>query len=155
MKWRRIIRCWKTCTAYVPTYSPMNAAVAHDNVCGAQTSAELRGHSEQAHSRSPAGGVLTGSSAAATDKTLHQTVQLVQSVKGTHQLGRNTRRGVSAGSNRWGKNTAKVFMSKVVHKKSRSADWEVLVLRCQVDSDCASNVVFIDTHWENMFTSAS
>lgn len=39
-----------------------------------------------------------------------------------------------------GKNTAKVFMSKVVHKKGRSADWEVLVLLCQVDSDCASDV---------------
>lgn len=58
-------------------YSPMNAAVAHDNVCGTETSAELRGHGEQAHSRSPAGGVLAGSGAATADKTLHQTVQLL------------------------------------------------------------------------------
>lgn len=66
----------------------MNAAVAHDDVCGPQTRAELRGHSEQTHSRSPTGSVLTGSSAATTDKTLHQTVELLQSIKGTHQLGR-------------------------------------------------------------------
>lgn len=80
----------------------MNAAVAHDNVCGAQTGAELRGNREQPHSRGPAGGVLTGSSTTTTDKALHQTVQLLQSVKGTHQLGRNTRREVSAGTNEWG-----------------------------------------------------
>lgn len=98
----------------------MNTAVAHDNVCGAQTSAELRGHSEQAHSRSPAGGVLTGSSAAATDKTLHQTVQLVQSVKGTHQLGRNTRRGVSAGSNRWGEKHC-----QSVYEQSSTVDLQI------------------------------
>lgn len=54
-----------------PSHSPVNSAVTHHNVCGTQTSAELRGHREQAHSRSPAGGVLTGGGAATADKTLH------------------------------------------------------------------------------------
>lgn len=110
---------------HTPTHSPMNATVAHDNVCGAETGAELRGHSEQSHSRGPAGGVLTGSGAAATDKALHQTVQLLEGVQGTHHLGRDARRGISAGSRGWGENNARVFMSKGVHKKSRSADWKV------------------------------
>lgn len=96
MNWRRIVQCWKTRTAWVPAHSPVNAAVAHDDVCGSQARAELRGHREQPHSRSPAGGVLTGSSAATTDKTLYQTVQLLQSIEGTHQLGGNRGRGVSA-----------------------------------------------------------
>ncbi len=88
----------RTCAAYVPARSPMNAAVAHDNVCGSQARAELRGHSEQPHSRSPAGGVLTGSGAATADKTLHQTVQLLQSIEWTHQLCRNRPREVTADS---------------------------------------------------------
>lgn len=103
---------------HTPTHSPVNATVAHDNVCGAETGAELRGHSEQSHSRSPAGGVLTGSGAAATDKTLHQTVQLLEGVQGTHHLGRDARRGISAGSRGWGENNARAFMSEGVHKKS-------------------------------------
>lgn len=35
--WRWFIQYWKTCTVYVPTHSPVNAAVAHDDVCGSQT----------------------------------------------------------------------------------------------------------------------
>lgn len=78
----------------VQYHLPMNAAVAHDNVRGSQARAELRGHSEQPDSRSSAGGVLTGSGAATADKTLHQTVKLLQSIQGTHQLGRNRMRWV-------------------------------------------------------------
>lgn len=63
-------------------HSPMNAAVAHDDVRGPQTRAELRSHSEQPDSRGPAGGVLTGGGAAAADEPLHQTVELLQSVQG-------------------------------------------------------------------------
>lgn len=80
---------------YELTHSPMDAAVAHDNMCGSQTSAELGGHGEQADSRSSAGRILTGGSAAAADETLHQAVQLLHSIKGTHQLGGNKVRGVS------------------------------------------------------------
>lgn len=61
-------------------YSPMNPAVAHDNVWGPQTRAELRGHREQAYSWGPAGRVLTGSGATAGNETLHQTVELLQSI---------------------------------------------------------------------------
>lgn len=115
--------------AHTHTHSPMNAAVAHDDVRGSQTRAELRGHSEQPHSWSPAGCVLTGGSAATTDKTLHQTVELLQSVQGTHQLGRHRRRGFVQNPTRGRKKTtSKLFMSKAVHKKSRSAECEVLVL---------------------------
>lgn len=66
----------------------MNAAVAHHDVRGPQTGAELRCHREQPDSRSAAGGVLTGSGAATADKTLHEAVELLQGVEGTHQLGR-------------------------------------------------------------------
>lgn len=53
------------------THSPVYAAVAHHDVRGPQTGAELRRHREQADSRSAAGGVLTGSGAATADKTPH------------------------------------------------------------------------------------
>lgn len=66
----------------------MNATVAHHDVRGPQTGTELRRHREQPNARSAAGGVLTGSGAATADKTLHQTVELLQRVEGTHQLGR-------------------------------------------------------------------
>lgn len=90
------------------THSPVNAAVAHDDVCGSQARAELGGHGEQSHSGGPAGGVLTGSGAPAADKTLHQTVELLQSVKGAHQLVADNGGGeVSAGSD--------TFMSTVLH----------------------------------------
>lgn len=76
----------------------MNATVAHHDVRGPQTGAELGRHREQPDSRSAAGGVLTGSGAAAADEALHQTVELLQRVEGTHQLGRgrsaNSRVGV-------------------------------------------------------------
>lgn len=73
----------------------MNATVAHDDVCGPQTRAELRSHGEQPDSGGPAGGVLTGGGAATADEPLHQTVELLQSVQGPNQLdtsrGRNIR----------------------------------------------------------------
>lgn len=71
-----------------PTCSPVNAAVAHHDVRGPQTGAELRRHREQPDSRGAAGGVLTGGGAAAADKTLHQAVELLQRVEGPHQLDR-------------------------------------------------------------------
>lgn len=75
----------------------MNAAVAHDNVRGAQTGAELGGHGEQPDSRSPAGCVLTGGGAAATDEALHQTVELLQSIEGAHQLRERHRKRIRRG----------------------------------------------------------
>lgn len=71
----------------------MNAAVAHDDVRGAQAGAQLRGHREQAHPGGPAGRVLAGGGAAAADEALHQAVELVQGVQGTHQLRRKKKAG--------------------------------------------------------------
>ena len=81
----------------MPTHSPVNAAVAHDDVRGSETGAELGGHGEQPHSGGPAGGVLTGGGAATADKTLHQAVELLQSIEGTHQLGGDRGTEVRAG----------------------------------------------------------
>lgn len=73
---------------FFPTHSPVNAAVAHHDVRGPQTGAELRRHREQPDAGSAAGGVLTGSGAATADETLHQAVELLQGVERAHQLGR-------------------------------------------------------------------
>lgn len=74
-----LLQCHTQCTA-------VNSTVAHDDVCGSQTWAKLRGHSEQTHSRSPAGGVLTDCSAPAANETLHQTIQFLHCIQRTHEL---------------------------------------------------------------------
>lgn len=137
-KWRWFLQSWKKCPAYVPKHSPVNTAVAHDDVCGSQTWAELRGHGEQPHSRSPAGGVLTGSSAPTTDEALHQTVQLLQSIKGAHQLGRHSGRWVS-GVQR-GRNALPSCMMSRMHERVerltmrclRSLSWLGLCYKCSL-----------------------
>lgn len=160
-------RYWKMWVYTVRTHSPMNAAVAHNDVCGSQARAELGGHSEQPDSGSPAGCVLTGGSAATTDKTLHQTVELLQSIEGTHQLVRHSGRGAKSGSKR-----NNVIACQPVHVQRRTqwerhgkqegesgfADENVLVVLNQADPGGGGNAAFTDlpwtVHWGKNVTSA-
>ena len=71
----------------------MDAAVAHDDVRGAQAGAELGRHAEQAHARGAARRALARRRAPAADEALDEAVELVQRVQGPHQLGGYRGRG--------------------------------------------------------------
>lgn len=65
---------------------PVHAAVAHDDMAGAQPAAQLRGHRQQAHAWGAARCVCTGGGSLGPDKRGYQPVKFIQGIERPQEL---------------------------------------------------------------------